>query len=104
MKRKLFTVVIEQNTGYVPGDYQVVSLTKTGLASRLMLFIKSLLPVNDEGHKPYKCGLSLGVKMTATDYARLMGLLEPPKADGHATMDLIPIPGPSGVASEDAVV
>lgn len=104
MKRKLFTVVIEQDTGYVPGDYQVVSVGRTGLAHRLLLYLKSLIPVVDERQKPYRCGLSLGVKMTSSDYAKLMGLIGTPKADGHATMDLIPIPGPAGVASEDAVV
>jgi len=104
MRRELFTIVIERDNGYVLGSYHVVDVVQTGWISRLILYVKSLLPAKDERLKPYKCGLSLGVKMTPGDYAKLTGLIKTPKADGHATMDLIPIPGPEGVASEDAVV
>ena len=104
---QLIQVIIEQDISHIPGRLNVVSVSRVGAWGRFWIKIKQAFntsePVLDTR---FRSGLSVGVRLTTANYAKLMGMTAvaaPAHDQGFATMDMIPMPNPTQSVGDPGV-
>lgn len=100
-------IIIKRDGDPLLGHFEVVGIRRLNRLEQAWYAIRRAIASAFSRSKPlarFKAGLSVAVRMTTDDYAKIMGMaIVPDPEQGHATLDLIPTPNPTQCVGDAGV-